>query len=143
MARPDPALLDPQAYPFHCDIPTRYADMDTNHHVNNVALAAIVEDARVRFHMATGFAGAMPKGGQVMLVSFSIEYLAQVYYPAPIVAWSGIAEVGTRSMRLRHLLVQEGKPVALAESVAVYVQEGRAAELPESLKGNISQWMCR
>jgi len=143
MAKPDAALLDPARYPFSCEVPTRFADLDPNGHVNNVALAAIVEDARVRFHLASGFAKGMEPGGQVMLASFSIDYLAQTYYPAPITVWQGVVKAGERSLRLRHLLVQEGRAVALAESVAVYVLGGKAAPLPLGLLARVEELSCR
>ncbi|MEN9926893.1 MAG: hypothetical protein RL268_3019 [Pseudomonadota bacterium] len=52
MARPDAALLDAARYPFAHTITTRFADIDPNQHLNNVALAAMMEDARVRFNMS-------------------------------------------------------------------------------------------
>ncbi|WDF72729.1 acyl-CoA thioesterase [Novosphingobium sp. KACC 22771] len=143
MAKPDPALLDPAGYPHICEVTTRYADLDPNNHINNVAMAAIIEDARVRFHMASGFAKAIPAGAQIMVVSLTIDYLAQAHYPHPLVIHSGLASVGERSLRLRHLLVQNGRPVALAEAVAVHVVGGKAVPLPETLRGTIEAWKCR
>lgn len=143
MAKPDPALLDPAGYPHICEVTTRYADLDPNNHINNVAMAAIIEDARVRFHLASGFAKAIPAGAQIMVVSLTIDYLAQAHYPHPLVIHSGLASVGERSLRLRHLLVQNGRPVALAEAVAVHVVDGKAVPLPETLRGTIEAWKCR
>jgi acyl-CoA thioesterase FadM len=45
----DPALLEPERYAFSVEITARFADMDSNGQINNVALAAAFEDARVRF----------------------------------------------------------------------------------------------
>ncbi|NOW45434.1 acyl-CoA thioester hydrolase [Novosphingobium sp. SG751A] len=143
MAKPDPALLDPAGYPHVCEVTTRYADLDPNNHINNVAMAAIIEDARVRFHMASGFAKAIPAGAQTMVVSLNIDYLAQAHYPHPLVIHSGLSAVGDRSLRLRHLLTQDGRPVALAEAVAVHVVDGKAAPLPEGLREAIEAWKCR
>ncbi len=143
MAKPDPRLLDPALYPHACEIPTRYADLDPNGHINNVAQAAIVEDARVRFHVASGFADAMAPGGQVMLASLTIDYLAQCHYPAPITVHTGVVAPGKHSLRLRHLLMQNGRPAGLAESVAVYVVDGRAAALPDALLTGLAPLMCR
>lgn len=143
MAKPDPALLDPAGYPHICEVTTRYADLDPNNHINNVAMAAIIEDARVRFHLASGFAKAIPAGAQIMVVSLTIDYLAQAHYPHPLVIHSGLASVGDRSLRLRHLLIQNGRPVALAEAVAVHVVDGKAAPLPEGMHEAIEAWKCR
>lgn len=143
MAKPDPALLNPAAYKHVCEVTTRYADLDPNQHINNVAMAAIIEDARVRFHMASGFARAIPKGAQIMVVSLTIDYLAQAHYPLPVQVHSGVSSLGERSLRLRHLLIQDGRAVALAEAVVVYVVDGKAGPLPESLRGAIEAWQCQ
>jgi acyl-CoA thioester hydrolase len=143
MAKPDPALLDPAVYPHVCEVTTRFADLDINNHINNVAMAAIIEDARVRFHVASGFAKALPAGAQTMVVSLTIDYLAQAFYPHPLKVHSGLSAVGDRSVRLRHLLMQNDRPVALAEAVAVHVVGGKAAPLPENLREMIEVWKCR
>ena len=44
--------LDPAAYRLRLTIPTRYGDMDANAHLNNVAIARLFEESRVRFHYA-------------------------------------------------------------------------------------------
>jgi acyl-CoA thioester hydrolase len=142
MAKPDPQLLDPACYPHHAAVTTRYADMDPNNHINNVAMAAIIEDGRVRFHIESGNAKALPAGGQIMIVSLTIDYLAQAHYPLPISVHTGIAAIGSRSLRLRHLLVQEGRAVALAEGTAVFVLDGKAAVLPEELMPRLQKWLC-
>ena len=46
MAKPDPALLDPARYPFHCTLETRYCDLDSNLHINNGVMASLLEEAR-------------------------------------------------------------------------------------------------
>lgn len=143
MAKPDPALLDPAVYPHVCEVTTRFADLDINNHINNVAMAAIIEDARVRFHVASGFAKALPAGAQTMVVSLTIDYLAQAFYPHPLKVHSGLSAVGDRSVRLRHLLMQNDRPVALAEAVAVHVVGNKAAPLPENLREMIEVWKCR
>jgi acyl-CoA thioester hydrolase len=143
MAKPDPALLDPARYPHACEVTTRFADLDINHHINNVAMAAIIEDARVRFHHDSGFATAIPNGAQIMLVSINIDYLAQAFYPQTLKVHSGLNSVGDRSLRLHHLLMQDDRAVALAEAVIVHVVDGKAAPLPAALREAIKVWMCR
>jgi acyl-CoA thioester hydrolase len=143
MSKPDPALLDPARYPHQVEIAPRYADLDPNNHLNNVALAAIIEDARVRFHHASGFAKSLGPKGQVMIAQLNISYFAQCYYPAPITVCTGVAKAGNTSMRLLHLLVQDGRPAVLAEAVVVHVEDGKAAPLPEALSAHLEQWTCR
>ena len=143
MAKPDPALLDPAPYPHHVEVSTRYADLDPHIHINNVALAAIIEDSRVRFYIESGHAAAMPKGAQIMIVNLNIDYLAQAHYPLPVDVHSGIAEIGNRSLVLRHLLTQNGQPVGLAQATTVFVLDGKASVLPDNLRPLLAQWSCQ
>jgi hypothetical protein len=76
VAKPDPALLDAARYPFDLEITTRFADLDPNDHINNVAIAAVLEDARVRFNEALGFRTVI-RSLRAMVASVSIDYLAQ------------------------------------------------------------------
>jgi acyl-CoA thioester hydrolase len=76
VAKPDPSLLEPGRYPFHCRIEPRFGDLDPNMHLNNVALAGILEEARVRFHRASGYHTASEKMVS-MVASFATDYLGQ------------------------------------------------------------------
>ena len=44
--RPHPARLTPTLYPVRNTIEARYGDMDTNGHLNNLALESLHENAR-------------------------------------------------------------------------------------------------
>ena len=49
---------DIAAYPVRFTLPTRYGDMDANAHLNNVAIARLIEESRVRFHYDVKAMGA-------------------------------------------------------------------------------------
>jgi acyl-CoA thioester hydrolase len=142
MARPEPALLDAARYPFVVEITTRYADMDPNHHLNNVAMAALIEDARVRFNTANDFRAAMGGMG-AMIASVAIDYLAQGYYPHPISGYAAVESVGRSSWTLVQLMVQQGQPVAFARSVAVGIAHARPAPLPDAFRTNLARVTLR
>ena len=142
MARPDPALLDPSRYPFACEVPTRFADLDVNRHLNNVALAGMVEEGRVRFHQTSGFIGAL-RGLSAMVASMHVEFVGQGFYPQTMVAHAGAARIGRSSYTLDLLLVQDGRAVAFAESVIVCVSDGVPTELPQGFRDAVVDWMIR
>lgn len=146
MAKPDPALLDPARYPFSCDIATRFADLDLNRHLNNVALAEICEEARVRFHGASGFiaaiSGAGPGSG-AMVVSFAIEYLGQGYHPDPVSAHVAATRIGTSSYGLAILIRQNGNTIAHAQAAMVAVQGGQPTPIPDDFRDTVGPWMLR
>jgi len=131
MAKPDPALLDPARYPFVRRIDPRFSDLDVNGHVNNVALAGILEDARSRFHDISGFSDLLTDLRSLM-ASVTIDYLAEGYYPDPIDVHVAVASLGRTSHSLAQLAVQGSRILACARTVHVTVNgHGPAPTPPE------------
>ena len=74
-------LLVREAYPFRLDIRTRFGDIDTNRHVNNVALAGWYLDALAELHLdVLGYPSGGPLDG-LQPSSLAVQYLAEVHYP--------------------------------------------------------------
>ncbi len=142
MAKPDSALLDPARYPFHCAIAPRFGDLDTNLHLNNVALVAILDDGRVRFHYASGFLGAK-SGPTVMVVSFSVEFLGQAFYPQALDVHVAVARIGRTSYVLQQLLRQDGRIIGSSQSVMVCVADNLPAAIPGPFIDAVGDWMLR
>lgn len=142
MAKPDPVLLDPTRYPYHCAMPTRFGDLDVNMHVNNVAMAGILEDGRVRFHRASGYHIAMDRMGIVaMVASCTIDYIGQAFYPDPLEMHAGADTLGRTSYQLVQLVTQGTQVVAFSRAVMVCVAGGRPAPLPDKFRQSVADWM--
>lgn len=142
MPKPDPSLLDPARYPFHCAIEPRFGDLDTNMHLNNVALVGILQEGRVRFHDTSKYNEALA-GMSSMAVSFAVEYLGQAHYPHPLDVHVAATEVGRSSHRLSQLVLQQGRLIAYAQAVLVCVQDDRPAAIPAQFLEAIKLWMLR
>ncbi len=143
MAKPDPALLDPARYPFHCTIEPRFADLDVNQHINNVAMAGILEDGRVRFNRACDYYRRMIRGTS-MVASIGIEFLGQGLYPEPLAMAVGFTRVGNSSFTLDQLVTQQGRPIVHARVVLVCVDaEGAAVALPDAFRDHAAGWSLR
>jgi acyl-CoA thioester hydrolase len=142
MAKPDPVLLDPARYSFAIEVTTRFADLDPNGHINNVAMAAVFEDARLRFNVAVG----MPPNTQsarFMVANVNIDYLAQAYYPAKLDCLVAALPGGRTSWGMQQLLLQGGKPVAAA-SVAIVCTDGeRPMPMAADLRERLVPWLIR
>lgn len=142
MARPDPALLDLARYPFSHQITTRFADIDPNQHLNNVALAAMMEDARVRFNLVLG--SAVKIGGrQAMIASVAMEYLSQGHFPDPVTVHCAIERVGNSSWTVIQVLAQNDRPVAFARSVLVAITDDRPVPMTEDTRTGLAAWGLR
>jgi len=142
MPKPDPRLLDPARYPFSCDIQTRFGDLDVNMHVNNVALAGILEDARVRFHAASGYHDAI-ENMTSMVVSIGIEYLGQGYHPAPLQVHVAASDIGRTSYAVCQLVTQDRRTVAFARATFVCVRDNSPVEIPPIFKETVRPFMLR
>ena len=142
MPRPEPALLDPARYPFTHTATTRFADVDPNRHLNNVALAAMMEDARVRFNLAIGSAIKIGER-RAMVASIGMDYLAQGHFPDPVSVHCAIESIGRTSWTIIQLLAQNGAPVALARSVLVAIADDRPTPVADDDRVQLGEWMLR
>jgi acyl-CoA thioester hydrolase len=137
MAKVDPALLDLTRYPFHLVITTRFADVDPNRHINNVALAAAFEDARYRFDVSRHFHEAMGDY-RVMIAANHIDYVGEATYPEPLDMHVGTFELGRSSWQLACLATQNGRPCAFARATLVAILGGRPAPLPDAFRAALA-----
>ena len=142
MARPDPALLDPARYPFRTEIASRFGDLDTNNHFNNVALMGMLEESRVRFHRASGYYD-LHGDFTSMMVSMTVEFLGQGYYPDPLDVRLATDRVGKSSHTVNQLAMQDGRLVCFAQSTIVCVRDGRPAPMPEAYLAQIESWKLK
>jgi acyl-CoA thioester hydrolase len=140
MAKPDPALLDPARYPFSCEIATRFGDLDVNLHVNNVALAQVCEEGRVRFHSANGYHAALADATS-MTASFAIEYLGEAFHPDPLEVRVAAERMGKTSYALVQLLRQGGRTVAFSRTTLVVMKEGSPMQIPDPFRESVKPWM--
>lgn len=119
MPRPAPWRLDPAAYPCHQTIQTRFQDLDTMGHLNNVAFAALFESARVKFNSAFGRDARADGRFRAVVAYNGINYLAEGGYPADVVVSCGIGAIGRRSWEFLALMMQDGRPIATCDSTLV------------------------
>lgn len=131
--RHDPARLELARYPWAVEIPTRFGDLDPLGHLNNVAVAGLYEDARVRFN--TIFDLSTHRGaGRTVVGKVALHYLAEGRYPAPVVCAAAVLHVGNSSWEVGLALFQNGVCIGLCETVLVHTEDGRPARLPDALR---------
>ena len=130
--RQDKRRLALENYPLQFDARPLYGDVDTNRHVNNIAVARWFEESRAQLnHRVAGAARLLspPPGLQLLLVSIQIEYLQQVSYPSTVTVAAAVGRLGGASYAVAHGLFQNGRCAALGESVVVQARDGRPLRL--------------
>ena len=117
----DPRRRLSAAYPDSLTLETRFADMDVNGHLNNVAFARLFEETRVRFNRAGPAAPAAGERRSSFVVAHvAIDYLAEGNYPAPVTIGYAIAHIGRSSFTVAMAAFQEGACIALCDSILVH-----------------------
>lgn len=76
---------DPASYVFFLDLPTRYADVDAERHVNNVAVQSLHAETRSQWHLALmGREDWLDLTGQVRPAALATDFIAVTRYPAAV-----------------------------------------------------------
>ncbi|MET0183113.1 MAG: acyl-CoA thioesterase [Caulobacterales bacterium] len=122
-------------YPFLLTLQTRFSDMDTLEHLNNVAIAGLYEEARVRFHREV-LEGAMPRAPDMRTVvaSLSISYLHEGFYPDQLACGTGIVSIGRSSYVVGQAFFQNGQCIGVCDTVLAQRKEGAAALVTPELR---------
>ncbi|MDF2604812.1 thioesterase family protein [Sphingomonas sp.] len=140
MSRPVPWRLDLSSYPKREVKQTRFQDLDTMGHLNNVAYAALFEDARVRMNQQLGRVnrGKMAEGSfRAVVARNEINYLAEGSFPEDVEIGLGIGRIGNRSFEMLAAAFQSGACIATCDTTIVMTDpkgESLPADFVERLK---------
>ena len=143
VTRPAPGRLDPTAYPVVEEFGTRYQDLDTNGHLNNVAFAALFENARVQINRVARPWGDRPSRERTMVASVAIAYLREGSFPEPVTICSGIGRIGTSSWTIEQAMFQSGQCIATCDTVVVCRTDNAAKPLRPEVRAELESRMTR
>ena len=141
--KPNPALLEPDSYPYSFEITTRFSDIDRLQHLNNVRLAEFYQEARVSFyhHLERAHGYVRQPGSRFLVAHLAIDYLAEVRYPHPVTMRVGIAYIGRTSNTIASALFSQGRCCGLGKAVVVYNEGEQPTPLPEDLRAILQQYL--
>lgn len=112
-------------------IPIRYADIDAQRHLNNVAYFTFMEHARVAFMQGLGlWAGTDFDEVGMILAETSCRYLAPAYLGETVTVAVWVSHVGNKSFHLEYRLEAGGRPIAAGRSVQVGYDYRRGCSIP-------------
>jgi acyl-CoA thioester hydrolase len=132
MSKPEAWRMNPAAYPFADTTATRYQDLDPHDHINNVAMAALFENGRVRFNRT--LVTYKRDDQRWLTAAVRIDYIEEAYFPADLSIASGIGEIGNRSWTILSAAFQEGRCVATCETVIVISGPEHSRQIDEDLR---------
>ncbi|HXV93548.1 MAG TPA: thioesterase family protein [Pseudonocardia sp.] len=125
----DPARLVRHAYPFRLDMRTRFSDLDTNRHVNNVTLVSWYLDALAELHLdVLGYPTGGPLDG-LSPSSLRVEYLDEVRYPGIYQLRVGVVDLDENVASYACGLFDGPRCIGLAEGVGAHHAPGADGDL--------------
>ena len=128
--KPEQFRLARKPYPYFRRVIARFSDMDTEGHLNNVALASFYEDARVSFlRAATGHSTEY----RFVIAHIAISYLAEAHYPGEYDVGLGVSRFGTKSFDIGCGLFLGDKCVGVCDTTQVAIGASGPIPLPEGL----------
>lgn len=140
--KPDPYRLQLENYPFSIEIATRFGDLDSLGHINNVSFARLFEEARVRFNLRIREqAGVreMHQQGRFVLAANDFAYLHEAHYPDPVTIGVGVLRVGKTSYALGCAMFQKGVCVATNDSTIVCASDKSTYPVPEIVRARLEK----
>jgi acyl-CoA thioester hydrolase len=131
--RIDPLWLEPDRYYAHISVRPRFQDLDPLNHVNNVAMAAMFEEARVRFNhpMRDHF---QTKTVRTMVAGQTLNYVNECHLRPDLDFYLGIGHMGTSSWGVQACAWQGDTPVLLAIATLVTTRQGQTCPIPAGLR---------
>jgi acyl-CoA thioester hydrolase len=101
-------------------IPVRYADIDAQRHLNNVAHFAFMEHARVEYLREVGLWGGRDFEAVGMVVAeASCSYSAPAFLGETVTVWARISHLGNKSFDFEYRLQTERGEIATGRTVQV------------------------
>jgi acyl-CoA thioester hydrolase len=112
--------LPPPPFRFSVSIPIRYADIDAQRHLNNVAFFTYMEQARVEYIREVGLWQEGRFDSVAMIVAeASCSYKAPAFLWETVTVWTRVSHVGTKSFRFEYRLETERGLIATGRTVQV------------------------
>jgi acyl-CoA thioester hydrolase len=136
-------LTNADSFPFWSRDRIRFADLDINGHVNNIAFAVYCESGRVHFRETLT---ARPKPGEktdFVVLKVSITYIQQGYYPGEVDIGTRVLKLGNSSCTMGQGLFCDGDCIGTAETIWVYTDQtaGKSMTMPDKMRNLLSPYM--
>jgi YbgC/YbaW family acyl-CoA thioester hydrolase len=92
----------PQKFNFYAPISVRYADLDPQRHVNNIAVLEYVETARTSYYQASGiWDGKTVENMGMVVASVKCDYVAPIQYGQAVRVGIMVSHLGGKSLHFR------------------------------------------
>lgn len=116
---------------FSCSIPIRYADIDAQRHVNNVAYFTFMEQSRVEYLREVGFWTEASFDGLGMIVAeATCVHRAPAYLGETVTVWARVSHLGRKSFTFDYRLETARGEIATGRTAQVCYDYGANQSAP-------------
>lgn len=115
----DKRLQDRSIYPHWCSDTVRFSDQDAAGHVNNVAICAYMETARLTFMRDMGMMAPREDGLRGISAGMTVSFLAESYWPGTVELGTGVLRIGSSSITVASAAFKDDLCIAAAEMTVV------------------------
>lgn len=135
-----PWQLETGAYPFSIRFNPHYSHLDTERHVNNVAVQSFHTEARTRFHMAVLGDRAWYSDDVLLRPRRTVtHFLRETHYPHEVTAAVRLVAVEDDNYRLVQALFQSGECVGVQECLMGAWAASRWVALPDAARRALAE----
>lgn len=139
----DKRLQDRSIYPHWCSDTVRFSDQDAAGHINNVAICAYMETARLTFMRDLGMMAPREEGVRGISAGMTISFLAESHWPGTIELGTGVLSIGRSSLTVGSAAFKDDLCIAAAEMTVVRLKGTTPHPLDEGFRASLERYRLR
>lgn len=136
----DKRLQDRSIFPHWCTDTVRFSDQDAAGHVNNVALCAYMETARLTFMRDMGLMGRREEGVRGISAGMTVSFLAESHWPGRVDLGTGVMRIGTSSITVGSAAFKDDVCIVAAEMTVVRLRGKTPHPIDAALRAELEKY---
>jgi acyl-CoA thioester hydrolase len=139
----DKRLQDRLIYPHWCSDTVRFCDQDAAGHINNVAICAYMETARLTFMRDLGMMAPREEGVRGISAGMTISFLAESHWPGKIELGTGVLRIGSSSLTVGSAAFKDDLCIAAAEMTVVRLKGKTPHPLDDGFRAALEKYRLK
>jgi acyl-CoA thioester hydrolase len=136
----DRRLQDKSIYPHWCSDTVRFSDQDAAGHINNVALCAYLETARLTFIRDMGMMSRGEDGVRGISAGMTVSFLAESHWPGKVGLGTGVMRIGTSSITVGSAAFKDDLCIVAAEMTVVRLRGKTPHPIDEGFRQHLQRF---
>jgi acyl-CoA thioester hydrolase len=139
----DKRLQERSIYPHWCFDTVRFSDQDAAGHINNVALCAYLETARLTFMRDMGMFAPTEDGVRGISAGMTVSFLAESHWPGKVELGTGVIKIGTSSITVGSAAFKDDLCIAAAEMTVVRLKGKMPHPVDDSFRKALEKYRLK